>query len=99
MTICKHQHTKTFGIFSPRWNDRKVLLKDVRLGTHNRIFFTGKDGASMGKDPYYISGRRAKQFGTEMMKTKEGGEVRMRVIPIDELQTLEYKEHCEHEIF
>lgn len=90
--ICKHTQMRAFSILSPRWHDRRVLLASNRVGEHNKILFTGKDGASMGTAPYYISGKSAKRFKKESNST-----IMCYSIPLDELQPLEIAEHCIHE--
>lgn len=75
-----------FKIFNPRWHDRKVLVADYKIATHNQINFP--KAASLAGD-WYISGRDAKTFPIEAMKTRAGGSINMRVIPINDLQTLE----------
>lgn len=94
--LCAHLQYRVFDIYSPRWHDRRVLLKDVKLGEHNKILFTGKDGESMGAEPYYISGKDAKKYPSEMMDTRSHAQVKMRAIPIDSLKLLELTEPCAH---
>lgn len=96
MNPCKHVQMSHFEILSPRWHDHKVLLKDQKLGAFNKITFTGKDGESMGDQPYVITGKTARSFPTEMMETRDGRQVKMRVVPIESLKLLELESRCEH---
>lgn len=91
--ICRHTPCKSFNIWSPRWRDRRVLLASHKIGEHNKIYFTGKDGASMGTDPYYISGKIAKKY-----KQESNGTIQCRSIPLDELKPLELTNKCIHEM-
>lgn len=75
-----------FTVFNPRWHDRKALLMDFRIGTHNEITFP-KANSLPGS--YYISGKQANTYPTTQMKTKTGQHVTMRVVPLDELESLE----------
>lgn len=60
-----------------------------KVGTHNRLTFP-KAGSLQGQ--YYISGEKIQQYPTKDMRTKAGKTARMYVVPLDELETLEYKE-------
>lgn len=75
-------------VFNPRWHDRKALLADFKLGVHNKIVFP-KANSLPGE--YYISGSKAKSFPLEPMKTKSGGTIQLRAVPLDELEPLERK--------
>lgn len=73
-----------FEILSPRWHDRKVLLKASKVSTHNKIVFTGKDGKSMGDLPYYVSGATVKKYPKE-----SNGTIMCYAVDLDELEILE----------
>lgn len=75
-----------FEVWNPRWNDRKALIADYKIGTHNQINFP--KAKSLAGD-WYISGKEAKTFPLEPLKTKAGGTMNVRVIPLDALQPLE----------
>lgn len=89
--LCAHTQFRSFSIYSPRWHDRRVLLADYKLQDHNKILFTGKDGESMGDQPYYISKKAAKKYPKE-----SNGTIMCRAIPLDELQLLQVNKMCEH---
>lgn len=96
MTICKHIPVKVITIWEPRWHDRRVLVAVHKVGEHNKIVFTGnphKNTNSMGEDPYYLSGKTIKKF-----KKESNGTIKVYSVPLDELEPLEYKAHCEHEL-
>ncbi len=80
-TICQE-----FVIYNPRWNDRMVLLADFKIGTHNAITFPS---ARTLPGTWYISGEKARMYGTEPFKTKSGRFMTMRVVPLDALEVLE----------
>lgn len=73
-------------VWNPRWHDRKVLIANFKLGTHNAITFPR---ARTLEGTWYISGLKAGQYPTEIMKTKSGKDMTMRVIPLDDLEPLE----------
>lgn len=75
-----------FVVFNPRWHDRKVLIADYKIATHNQINFPKAN--SLAGD-WYISGKEAKTFPLEPLKTKAGGTMNVRVVPLDALQPLE----------
>lgn len=91
MTTCRHVQMSYFPILSPRWHDRKVLLASRKVKEHNKIVFTGKDGASMGEEPYYISGKELKKSRKE-----SNGVIPCYAVDLDKLQQLTYTELCEH---
>lgn len=74
-------------IFAPRWRDRSVLVADHKLGADNTIAITctNKDGSRPYPQPFRLSGVAARSYPTETMKTKAGGAITVRVIPLDEL--------------
>lgn len=69
-------------IFEPRWHDRKVLIMDRRLQADNEIIIEHKDFPN----PFYISAKRAREYPLVDMKTKSGGVVQMREVPLTELE-------------
>ena len=83
---------RVFNILSPRWRDRRVLLSCGKVRDHNKILFTGRDGASMGVDPYYIDGKSVKKF-----KKDSNGVIMCYSIPLDQLSSLELQSPCEHD--
>lgn len=89
--LCKHIPLKTFNILSPRWRDRRVLLAAYKVQENNKILFTGKDGASMGDQPYYISGKEVKKH-----KKESNGTISCYSVPLDKLELLQISERCEH---
>lgn len=90
MNTCKHTQMRVFSIKSPRYHDKRVLLAAFKVGQHNKILFT--QAPSMGTEPYYISGKVAKKF-----KKETNGVIPVYSVPLDKLELLEIKEHCEHE--
>jgi hypothetical protein len=80
---------KPLEIWQPRYRDKRVLLACHKVGEHNKIIFT--KAPSMGTDPYYITGKKVKQF-----KKESNGTIDVYSVPLSELQPLEYQERCEH---
>lgn len=74
-------------IWEPRWSTKDVLVADGKLFTNNEVVITAKDakGERYFPNPFYISGKRAKEFPLEEMPTKAGGKLAVRAIPLDEL--------------
>lgn len=69
-------------VWEPRWHDKTVLVADYRLFDHNQIQIGHKDFP----EPFYLTAERARQFPLEDMKTKTGGTVAVRAIPLAELE-------------
>lgn len=72
----------TIFILEPRWHDRVVLVADHKLRTDNQIAI----GHSEFPNALYISGERAKQYPIEVLKTRDGGEMPVRAIPLADLE-------------
>lgn len=69
-------------ILQPRWHDRVVLLAERRLLSHNEVVIKHREfPAAM-----YITGERARQFPLEQMKTRNGGTLAVRAVPLAELE-------------
>lgn len=81
---------KYFEIFAPRYRDKTVLLAVHKVGQDNKIVFT--QAASLGTDPYYISGARAKKF-----KKETNGKIDCYAVPVSELEPLEFDEKSIHD--
>lgn len=69
-------------IWEPRWHDRTVLVAERRIMDENEVIVQHKDFPK----PYYLSGSHAREFPLEQMKTKAGGEIAVRAIPLAELE-------------
>lgn len=70
-------------IWEPRWHDKVVLIADHKIGTDNRITIEHKDFPVA----LYVSGKVAKQYPLESMKTKSGGFINVRAVPIRVLES------------
>lgn len=86
-TLKRKEVYSYFKVWNPRWHDRKALLMDFKLGLNNVIEFPKADSLP---GLYYIAGRDVKKYPTEPFVTKRGHTVRMRVVPLDDLETLEF---------
>lgn len=75
-------------LLAPRWRDRVVLVAERRLLDHNEVVITAKDakGELYFPAPMYITGERARQFPLEQMKTKAGGTIAVRCVPLTEME-------------
>jgi hypothetical protein len=89
--LCKHIPMKKLEVWHPRYHDQRVLLAAHKIGQHNSITFTKSQ--SMGTEPYYISGVKARQF-----KKENNGRIDCYAVPISELEPLEINKKCEHEL-
>lgn len=69
-------------IYQPRWHDRVVLVADNKLLAENEIVIDHKDFPR----GFYITGTEARKYPLEMLKTKAGGELPVRAIPLSELE-------------
>lgn len=85
MILSRLTPANKFDIWTPKYSTGVVKLADYKIGTHNEVkFVKTKDINS-----YYVSGSKAKSFPLIPMKTKAGGTLMMREVPINELETLE----------
>lgn len=73
-------------IKQPRWHDRVVLIAEHKIARDNVIRFT--EAPTMPGD-YTISGEHAKSFPLEKFKTRAGGVMPVRAIPLSVLEPLE----------
>jgi len=69
-------------IWEPRWHDKVVLVAERRLLDDNEIVIRHKNFPR----PYYLTGKRARDFPLEDMKTKAGGTIAVRAVPLEELE-------------
>lgn len=74
-------------IWEPRYHDKKVLVANYRIPSRGDIDIKISKGYYAGK--YTIARETIANSPIEQMKTKKGGTVDMRVIPIDKLQKKE----------
>lgn len=73
----------TITILQPRWHDRKVLVADWKIASDNQIIIKHSDFPA----PFYMSGGKLRTYPIQSIKTKQGNEANMRVIPISDLST------------
>lgn len=69
-------------ILAPRWHDKVVLVAERRLLAHNEIIIEHKDFPA----PFYLTGKKAREFPLEQMATKAGGTIAVRAVPLVELE-------------
>jgi hypothetical protein len=81
---------KYFEIFAPRYRDKTVLLAVHKVGQDNKIVFT--QAASLGTDPYYVSGAIVKKC-----KKESNGKIQCYVVPLEQLVPLEFNEKSEQD--
>ncbi len=94
MILDKFTPMSYFEIWEPRYRDTTVLLACRKVGTHNKIVFTGnsKGYNLMGTEPYYVSGKIVKKC-----KKESNGRIDCFVVPLDKLETLELSANSELE--
>lgn len=68
-------------IWQPRWHDRVVLVADHKITADNEVVIHHHNYPH----PLYMSGEWARQWPLENLKTKSGGNMPVRAIPLDEL--------------
>jgi hypothetical protein len=91
MTLSHVTPANTIEIWAPRWKDRKVLIAKFKVGTHNRIVFTGvpRNGAA-GRVPdslkgeFYVSGTKVRACPVDT-----NGKIPCYAVPLDDLEPLE----------
>lgn len=90
MQLDKYTQCSYFEIWEPLYREKVVLLAKRKVGTHNKIVFTGnpKTGYNMmGDQPYYMSGAAIKKC-----KESSNGTIPCYEVPIDKLQLLTINE-------
>lgn len=70
-------------IIAPRWHDRTILVADYKIGRENEIVIEHHEFSQ----PFYMLGSTLKSFPTQIVKSKQGNNIVMRVIPLSELST------------
>lgn len=88
-------------IFAPRWHDRKLLVADWKIGEKNMIEVTArnKNGDLHFPRKFFGLGADLKKYPLEDIPTKNGQTAKMRVIPIDDLETVETHHVGEDRLF
>lgn len=69
------------SIWSPRWNDKTVLIAKFKVGLHNEITFTK---APTYPDTYYLSGETIRSYPLET-----NGKIPVYAVKMSELELLE----------
>ncbi len=69
-------------IFEPRWHDRVVLVAERRILPENEVII----GHHEFPRSFYITGEQARKYPLEQMRTKAGGTIGVRAIPLSELE-------------
>lgn len=68
-------------IWEGRWSSGDVLIADHKLLADNLIVVEN----GYGEGRYYLAGSVAKRYPLEDLKTKDGGTMRVRAVPLSEL--------------
>ena len=74
-------------IWEPRYRDRTVLVASHKMPSRADIELNITRGAYKGR--YFVDGDYARSCTKEKMKTKNGGEIEVVVIPLDKLRKVE----------
>lgn len=74
----------TIQIWEPRWRDRRVLLARYRLPAGQDVQVEIKKSAAKGL--YRVPNTLICKSPIEDMKTKSGKTIKMRAIPLDEME-------------
>ena len=74
-------------IFEPRYHDRRVLIAQFRIPAGKDFLIKITKGACAGV--YKVTNEIVKTSPVESMKTKSGGKIAMRAVPLDKLERLE----------
>lgn len=90
MKLPKFTFANELEVWQPRWRDKVVLLADRKLGEHNIVTITKAGKSWDGK--WYVSGKTARLYPIEQLKTKSGSTLPVRAVPLDELIMYEGKE-------
>lgn len=78
-----------FKIKTPIWGGRKVGLATYKIGQHNeiRIEKRNAEGDLLYPQPLYISGEKVKNYPIQAVKSNPN--IKLYIIPINDLETLE----------
>jgi len=89
MLLSKDTPVNVFNIKVPIWSGRRVGLATFKVGPHNQINITAldKQGDLIYPNAYYISGREARKYPTEPVKSNP--KIQLHIIPIDDLDIFE----------
>lgn len=71
-------------IWAPRYHDRKVLVARYKLPCGTGVDLEIQKGACKGF--YHASSELIAKSPIESMRTKSGGTIQVRAIPLDELE-------------
>lgn len=69
-------------IIAPRWHDRTVLVAERRILPENQVVIQHHEFPRS----FFITGEEARKYPLEQMKTKAGGTIDVRAIPLSELE-------------
>lgn len=89
--FCRHEQMSYFGIFEPNYGRKTVMLACHKVGRINKVVFL--KAPSMGEQPYYVRGEVVKKCSKV-----SNGSLTCYDLPLEELNPLEYAEHCIHEL-
>jgi hypothetical protein len=68
-------------VWEPRWHDRVVLVAERRILAVNEVIIQHHDFP----EPFYLTAEEARKWPVEDMRTKAGGTIQVRVIPLSAL--------------
>lgn len=94
MKLSTNETVQKFDIQVPIWKDGgKVGLATHKVVEHNvvNILATDKDGNRLYPNSYYISGKEARTYVVEPVKSHPN--IKLYIIPIADLEYLEWVEN------
>lgn len=98
MKLCKHHGYKVItNIKAPRYHDKKALIGVYQISKKHDGYLikfsdTKKDGSLQYPQPRYGSRSMIIRH-----KIESNGSIDNYAVPMDKLEVVEIKEHCEHE--
>lgn len=97
-TLCKHHGLKSIKIWNPRYHDKKVLIgvHHIKKSPEYIIRFTDRkeDGTLRYPGDRIIQSKVIRKH-----KKVSNGTIDCYAVPMDKLDKVTYKEHCEHEYY
>ena len=92
MKLNKFDQRAVHKIQKPIWGGRKVGIATYKVAEHNeiRITATNKRNEPLYPLPFYISGKKLKKYPKEPVRSYP--DVKVHVVPIEDLETLEIEE-------
>ena len=85
MNVSKTTPLNLLKIWQPRYKDHAVLIATYKVKEHNKIVF--ERAKHLEGREFYMSGKNIRSYPKDT-----NGKISVYVVPLDDLEVLEYKE-------